>query len=101
MANTNVLPQKLPYDLHQTQWAAKINPVISNEIVQGHLLSSVSLSNGTTVINHGLARKLIGWFIVGIGGAATIYDNQSTNNNTEQTLSLTSNAAVTVSLWVF
>lgn len=95
------LPQKLPIDQMQNQWAAAINPVLSSPIVSGLQLNNVALANGTTVINHKLGRKLQGWLIVGINANATIHDNQATNQMSDLTLSLTSNAAVTVNLWVY
>jgi hypothetical protein len=82
-------------------WATALDPVIANPLVQGQLLTNVALANGTTIVNHKLGRKLIGWLIVGINGAATVYDNQASNQMPQLTLSLTSNAAVTANIWVF
>jgi hypothetical protein len=95
------LPQKLPLDMLQTKWASQLNPVLNNPLVAGLLLENIALINGTTIINHKLGRKLQGWLIVGINAAATVYDNQATNQNPQLTLSLTSNAAAIVSLWCF
>jgi hypothetical protein len=61
----------------------------------------VALANGTTVVNHLLGRKLIGWRIIGINGAATIYDQQASNQTPALTLVLVSNAAVIANLEVF
>ncbi len=83
------------------RWKAIIDPVIAIPSNQSLILMNVLLSAGTTVVNHTLGRKLVGWIIVGINGAATIYDAQASNQNTEQTLVLISNAAVTVQLEVF
>lgn len=94
------LPKQLSWDMAQTQWAQQLDPVVSNPLVQGRLLTT-SLVNGTTIVNHKLGRKLQGWFIVGINGIASIYDNQATNQTPQLTLSLTSNAAVSCSIWVF
>jgi hypothetical protein len=96
-----MLPQKLNLDMLQTTWASQLNPIIANPLVQGQLLQNVALISGTTVVNHKLGRKLQGWFIVGINGAATIYDNQASNQTPQLTLSLTSNATANVALWVF
>lgn len=96
-----MLPQKLPLDLMQTKWATELNPLIANPLTQGQLLTGQVLINGVTVVNHGLGRKLQGWFIVGINAAATVYDTQATNQMPQLTLNLTSNAAATVSIWVF
>ena len=96
-----MLAQKLPLELMQTQWAQELNPVLNCPLIAGRLISQVALVNGVTVVNHKLGRKLVGWLVTGISGSANIYDNQATNQMPELTLSLTSNAAVTVSLWVF
>jgi hypothetical protein len=95
------LPQQLPIDLMQNKWAAQINPILANLLVQGQLLKDISLINGTTIVNHKLGRKLQGWMITGINAAATVYDNQASNQTPQLTLSLTSNAAAIASIWVF
>lgn len=96
-----MLPQQLNLSQMQNTWARQLNPVISNPLINGQLLQNVQLINGTTIVNHGLGRKLVGWVIVGVNGAATIYDNQSTNQMPQLTLSLTSNADVICNIWVF
>ena len=98
MAN---LPLQLPWDQAQTKWASAINPTLACPIVNGRLIQSVVLTNGTTTVNHKLGRPLQGWFVVGSNAAATIYDKQATNQMPELTLVLVSNAAVTCNLWVF
>lgn len=65
------------------------------------MLTGVALINGSTTINHKLGRKLQGWLIIGLNGAASIYDNQANNSMKDKTLVLVSNAAVTVNLMVF
>lgn len=84
----------------QTSWAQQIDPVLANLLVQGQLLSNVSLINGTTAINHKLGRIPLGWFLVSPLGAATVYQAAYQPNPT-LTLTLTSNAAITTSIWVF
>lgn len=95
------LPQKLTWDMAQNKWASIINPLLASPIANGLLLQNQVLTTGTNVINHRLGRKLAGWIIVGIDGAAQIYDTQVTNQMPQLTLNLTSDADVTVSLWVF
>jgi hypothetical protein len=95
------LSTKLPWPLAQTIWPSQINPILANPIVNGQMLENVILINGTTSVNHGLQRNLQGWFIVGINKAATIYDNQASNQTPQLTLSLISNAVCTVNIWVF
>jgi hypothetical protein len=87
--------------LLQNKWTPILNGLLKNPSLQSNLLSNVSLINGTTTINHLLGQKLVGWRIVGINGAATIYDAQATNTMPALTLVLVSDAAVTVSLEVF
>ncbi len=92
------LPQGLTLDQTQNQWASIINPVLSNPQNNAALLTGVVLKNGVTVINHKLGRKPQGWFIADQTAAAQIYRSAAFN---DLTLTLTSNAAVTVSLGVF
>lgn len=96
-----MLPQGLNLSQTQNTWATQLDPIIINPLVKGQLLTEVSLISGANVVNHKLGRKLQGWFIVGINGAAQIYDTQASNQMPQLTLNLTSNAAVLVNLWVF
>lgn len=95
------LPLHLDLPQMQSKWKSQIDPLLSNPVIKGQLLTNILLANGTTVINHGLGRKLIGWFLVGINGAATVYDSQASNQTPQLTLVLVSNAAVSCNLWVF
>lgn len=97
MAN---LPLKLDLPQMQAQWAAALNPVIANAITSGIQLTGVKLANGTTIINHRLGRKMRGWFVTDIDGAATLYKPETAPFN-ETTLTLVSSAAVTANLWVY
>jgi len=92
------LPQKLPLDLMQTRWASEINPVIGFAPNQGILLKNIELINGVTVINHRLSRQMQGWVLMDIDGPASIHRSQPLNAST---LTLTSNSACTIALWVF
>lgn len=78
-----------------------VSSVASNPIVQGSILSNVSLKSGDNTVDHKLGKKLTGWFIVKIRGAATIYDKQDSNAQASQTLVLNSSAAVSVDIFVF
>lgn len=87
--------------LLQTKWKSILDPVLANPSTQGGILKNIKINNGTTVINHLLGRKLVGWQIIGINGPATIYDAQASNQKPEITLILHSNASVVVNLEVF
>lgn len=93
-----MLPQKLPYDMHQTAWAQQLDPIIRNQLLQGILIQNISLKTGVNVINHKLGRKQIGYIITDIDSAAVIYRSQPLN---ALTLTLTSDADATISLWMF
>jgi len=95
------LPKGLTLPLLQTKWAAILNPLLGNPSLDSVILQNVSLAIGTNTINHTLGRKLQGWRIILINGAATIYDKQGSNQTPDLTLVLVSNAAVMVSLEVF
>ena len=82
----------------QTTWAAIINPFLGRATNQANVLNNVKLVSGTNVINHLLGRQMQGWSIVDIQGAATIYRSAPLSATT---LTLTSSAAVTVSIEVF
>lgn len=96
-----MLPQKLPLDMMQTQWAAQLNPIIANPALNNLILKNVSLVTGTNVINHRLARPLQGWNPTRIRSSASIYDMQDTNPTPSLTLILVSDANVVVDLVVF
>lgn len=92
------LSTMLPYDQMLTRWSSQINPVISNPLNLANILPNQSLINGVTVINHKLGRLMQGWYLIDIQGAATVYRSAPFN---DLTLTLTSNAAVTVNIGVF
>lgn len=92
------LSPHLDWNLANPLWAQALNPVIANPMNNVTILKNISLINGATTINHGLGRMMQGWFPVDINAAATIYRSQPLNGFT---LTLTSNAAATVSIGVF
>lgn len=92
------LPQKLPLELLDNQWSAQLNPLLANPLNNASILEDVPLRIGVNVINHKLGRKMQGWFLTDIQGAATIYRSAAFNS---LTLILTSDATVTVNLGVF
>lgn len=92
------LPLKLPYDLMQTKWASILNPLIANPTNNISILKNVQLKSGANMINHLLGRLPQGWLVLDLDGPATIYRSQPFN---DLILTLTSNAAVTVTLGVF
>lgn len=84
--------------LMQSSWASQLDPVLRNPSLQSRLIKGVELSVGANVINHRLGRTQQGWRIVDIDGNAQIYRSEAFN---DLTLTLTSDAAVTVAIEVF
>lgn len=87
--------------LLQQTWASQIDPVISNAFVSGHRLTNIQLVTGANIVNHKLGRKLQGWALTRLRALSNIYDTQDANQSPELTLQLTSNANVTVDIYVF
>lgn len=81
-----------------TQWAALLNPVLANLLVQGRLVSNTTLYSGDNVINHLLGKMMSGWFVADQNAGVTIYRSAPLNG---LTLTLNSSGTVTVSLWCF
>lgn len=82
----------------QTQWASELTPILKNPLNNVSILSNVNLKSGNNVINHLLGKKQQGWFLTDVQGAATIYRSEAFN---DKTLTLISNANVTVNIGVF
>lgn len=95
------LPINIPLLQMQPLWASQLNPVLANLLVQGQLLTGIKLLAGANTFNHQLGRTLVGWMVVGIDAASTVYDLQSTNPNKGLTLMLNSSAPCTANIWVF
>lgn len=86
------------FNMMQNQWAAQLDPFLSNPIMDGYILQNVALINGATTINHKLGRQMQGWFLTDVSAAATVYRSKALNPTT---LTLTSNAVCTVDIYVF
>lgn len=93
-----LLSTNLPFAQMLTKWASTINPFLSNPLNGVSILKDVNLSTGSNVINHLLATKQQGWFLVDAQGPAVIYRSAQFN---DKTLTLTTDANVTVSIGVF
>ena len=95
------LSPKLPWDLANPKWASTINPLLANPLSDGRLISGIKVLTGNNVINHGLNRDLVGYFITRNNANVTFYDAQTTNQRPESTLILVASGAATISLYVF
>lgn len=90
--------ESLQFELYQSRLKAILDPIIALPIINGLLLKNIALINGVTIVNHKLAKQMTGWIIVDQDAKANIYRSQPLS---DKTLTLTSDAACNVSLWVF
>lgn len=92
------ISSKMKWELMNPILAQALNPIIASPINGLNILENQILITGANVINHGLGRMMLGWFIIDLQDAATIYRSQPLNSST---LTLTSNIDATVSIGVF
>lgn len=95
------LSPSLPWALANPKWAASLNPVLSNPLVDGLLLQNIPVVVGANVLNHRLQRRLRGYFVVMNSAAVTFYDSQDSNQMPDLTLILNASGPSTISLFVF
>lgn len=105
MANLGKAPQLNTNDRIINQLQANIvgplNKVLGLPILQGIILSDIDVVSGDNTINHLLGRALVGWIVILQNAAVSIYDKQSSNTDTANTLILNSSGTATISLYVF
>lgn len=95
------LSPSLPWDLANPKWAASLNPLLANPLMNGQLLENVQLLLGFNSISHGLQRKLRGYFVVLNNAPVTFYDGQANNQMPDLTLILNASGVAKVTLYVF
>lgn len=88
-------------NLIQDKMLDVLNPLATLPLSDALILKSVTLAIGDNVINHGLGRKLVGWFVVRKSAVSNIYDKQGSNTIPALTLILNSSAGCTVDILVF
>lgn len=93
------LSTSLPYSQMLPLWAAQLNPLLANLIMQGKALNDVVLvANTPKTLNHGLGKNQTGFFVTDIQSAAMVYRTQPFN---AQTITLEASANCTINLWVY
>jgi len=85
----------------QDQNVRVLNPLLSNPLVQGHILSNLPLKAGLNNIDHGLDRAPSGWTITNITSPATIIQATGSQNLASKFMILSSSAVCTASIYVF
>jgi hypothetical protein len=70
-------------------------------ILNGRLVEDLALSTSTTMLEHGLGRRPLGFIVVRSSAAQTVYVYEADNTIPDRTLPLRAGGSVTCSLWVF
>lgn len=78
-----------------------VGGIISSEILDGILLTNISLTTGLNEVSHKLGRKIRGWIVVRKRANVDIWDEQDSNKKPGLTLRLQASGAVVADLWVF
>lgn len=93
------LSTKLPLDLLQTQWSQQLNQLLRMPILQGTMLTNITLTAATPrAIQTKLNRIAQGWFLTDNQADCRVWRTEDFNVTT---LTLESNANTTISLWIF
>ena len=71
----------------------------NNPLLDGRILSQVTIATTATNVPHLLGRDWIGWFVVSKTSTASIYEG--TQANTSQYLTLIASTAAIVDIYVF
>lgn len=61
----------------------------------------IVIGTTTTLVPHGLGRRIMGWHLVDIQGDARVWRDDTSTANEELFLPLKASASVTIKLWVF
>jgi hypothetical protein len=93
------LSPKLPWELANPKWAASLNPLLANPLVNGNLIQNIRVGSGNNVINHGLGRNIQGFMVIRNSANVTFYDAESSQPSL--TFVLIASGSATISLYVF
>lgn len=96
-----VITENRDLNLFQTQLSKALQPVTTNPINQGSLLTGIAVINGQVTVNHGLGRTLMGYIVTLNNSNVNLWDSQESNPSPAQTLLLNADGNSVISLWVF
>jgi hypothetical protein len=94
----NSLSTNLPWTTANPIWAQNLNPFLANSLNNIQIISNYSFKIGSNIINHGLGRLMIGWFMIDPQGSGSVYRSAPLNS---KTITLTSSADFVSSIGVF
>lgn len=77
---------------------ASLSRVYKSDIIDGTIVSDISIEAGSNEVSHKLGRQPIGWAVVDVQGAApSLYRNSWDS----RIINIESDVSSTISLWVF
>ena len=86
----------------QANFKKTIESILASGIIDGLLISDVSLSSGSySLVAHKLGRPVRGYIAVKKSASAVVFDDETGNTQKDLFVKLTASANVTVTLWVF
>jgi hypothetical protein len=88
-------------DQFQREAAEIFKGMGKREILQGILLTSLSIGTSTTKVSHGLGRVPLGFIVVDKTANSDIYRDGTVTTERDLFLHLKATTATTISLWVF
>lgn len=77
----------------------RVNPALAAEILDGRLVTGVSVGTSATDVPHGLSRPYRGWILTDNNTDCRVWSPST--GDTSKVIVLQSSAATTISLWVF
>lgn len=88
-------------ELNQVQdnLVRRVNPALAAVILDGRLVTGVSVGVTATNVNHGLGRAYQGWVVVNNNTDCRVWSPST--GDASKVIVLQSSAATTLSLWVF
>jgi hypothetical protein len=92
------LSSKLTWEKANPIWAQVLSPVINNPTNNIQIISNYHFITGINILNHGLGRLMLGWFVIDPQGLGTLFRSSPLNS---KTLTLTSSADFIASIGVF
>jgi hypothetical protein len=93
------LPRNLPWPQADPKWAAQLDPLLANPLVNGRQIDDITLvANTPQIVYHSLGQLPQGWVVVDTNANAYIRRTQPFNT---KTITLEASADAVISIWIY